>query len=235
MIAIISFGVLSWWQWHRAEEKRNEFNAIAQRMAAPPVTPPSDATAVDLEWRRVKLVGEYAQDAQLLVRSRPNNGSNGFWVMSALNHDRGTTWIARGWIAATGVSTSDVTPPPVPPGNVTVTGNARLPEPGPLRAGEDLPPGQITAVDVGAMSTLVADTSQVSAPVTTPWFVMADNDPTLPQRELPQSTDSRNLSYAGQWLLFAAIGVGGWWYFLRREALDIREEDSDAKPAPVSV
>ena len=34
----------------------------------------------------------------------------------------------------------------------------------------------------------------------------------------PQIDDSMNLSYAGQWLLFAGVALVGWFFFLRREA-----------------
>jgi cytochrome oxidase assembly protein ShyY1 len=37
---------------------------------------------------------------------------------------------------------------------------------------------------------------------------------------MPDVDENRNLSYAGQWLLFALVAVGGWFFFLRREARD---------------
>ena len=45
---------------------------------------------------------------------------------------------------------------------------------------------------------------------------------------LPQADDAKNLSYAGQWLLFASIAIVGWFYFLRREAKEqVRAHPSD--------
>ena len=35
---------------------------------------------------------------------------------------------------------------------------------------------------------------------------------------LPEPDDLQNISYAVQWLLFAAVAIGGWYFFLRREA-----------------
>jgi cytochrome oxidase assembly protein ShyY1 len=33
----------------------------------------------------------------------------------------------------------------------------------------------------------------------------------------------QNVSYAVQWLLFAAVAIGGWFYFLRRESKEMDE------------
>ena len=37
---------------------------------------------------------------------------------------------------------------------------------------------------------------------------------------LPEVDEARNISYAIQWLLFAMVAIGGWFFFLRREAKD---------------
>ena len=51
-------------------------------------------------------------------------------------------------------------------------------------------------------------------------FLIAADDAFLRPVPPPEPTDSRNLSYAGQWLLFAGVAIAGWFFFLRREALD---------------
>ena len=38
----------------------------------------------------------------------------------------------------------------------------------------------------------------------------------------PDVDEGRNISYAIQWILFAIIAIGGWFFFLRREARDER-------------
>jgi cytochrome oxidase assembly protein ShyY1 len=43
----------------------------------------------------------------------------------------------------------------------------------------------------------------------------------------PQIDDTMNLSYAGQWLLFAGVAIVGWYIFLRREA---KEDSRDTAP-----
>jgi cytochrome oxidase assembly protein ShyY1 len=34
----------------------------------------------------------------------------------------------------------------------------------------------------------------------------------------PVIDETQNISYALQWLVFAAVAITGWWFFLRREA-----------------
>jgi len=44
--------------------------------------------------------------------------------------------------------------------------------------------------------------------------------------------EGRNISYAVQWLIFAAVALVGWWAFLRRESAMLREEaESEEDPA----
>jgi cytochrome oxidase assembly protein ShyY1 len=229
-VAIAAFGMLSLWQWHRAEQKREEFRAVAARMQSGAVTPAAASTDASLEWQRVTVSGTYLPDREQLVRSRPMDGSNGFWVLAPLRTDAGVTWVARGWIPTSGGATAAVAAPAAPDGAVTVTGYARLAEPGPVRAGDDLPAGQVTAVVPAGLSALArTDTPSI-------WWVVADNDPSLRPLSLPEPTDTRNLSYAGQWLLFAAIAIGGWWFFLRREARDTQAEadQSGASSVPAT-
>lgn len=216
VVAIIAFGLLSLWQWNRAEQKRGEFALIEQAMSGP-MTPAAEL--VDpAEWQAVTATGDYVPDTSRLVRNRPQDGSNGFWVVTLLDSEPTDIWVVRGWTPVELAAGPDQAPPAAPPGEVTVEGYARVSQPGPLRAGADLPESQVSSVDVAGLDEAVGTPSQ-------PWFLIASNDPLLRPVPPPESTDSRNLSYAGQWLLFAAVAIGGWFFFLRREALDDRERD----------
>jgi cytochrome oxidase assembly protein ShyY1 len=53
------------------------------------------------------------------------------------------------------------------------------------------------------------------------WYLQqVDSQPADPLTvvPLPEPDDLQNISYAVQWLLFAAVAIGGWYLFLRREA-----------------
>ena len=79
------------------------------------------------------------------------------------------------------------------------------------------------------------DPSTLPLPGTPPGFIqqrdpVADGLVAVPR---PQPDAGRNISYAVQWLLFAAVALVGWWYFLRREAADdaARRTDEHAPAA----
>ena len=216
LIAIVAFGLLSLWQYNRAEEERIEFSAISERLESPPASLAYTDASDAVDWQRVQVTGEYDPDAQLLIRNRPQSGSNGFWVTTLLLTDEGATWVVRGWLPA---AIGNLEPAPAPPsGILTVDGYARKPETAPARKADDVPAGQASAMNPEGLSELVA------GPRPSSWYVIAANDPELTPVPLPEPTDSRNLSYAGQWLLFAAVVIGGWFFFLRREAAEVAAE-----------
>ncbi len=228
-VAIIAFGLLSLWQYHRAEEKRVEFDAVAARMASDPAVPDYRADSADVEWQHVTLRGVYDPQAQVLIRNRPLSGGNGFWVASLLRTEAGSSWVVRGWIPAQGNATAEAAPPAPPAGEVAVDGFARLPDPEPARRAADVPAGQATAMNPAELSALLG------RPAPSAWYVISARNPqdaAVTPIPTPEPTDSRNLSYAGQWLLFAAITIGGWFFFLRREAAEQQAAD---RPVPVEA
>jgi cytochrome oxidase assembly protein ShyY1 len=230
VFAIIGFGLLSRWQWSRAEEKRQDAAALAAETAATTVPLGDLLTAAapvrpgdwvpSLEWRTVSVTGRYAQDDQVLVRRRPMDGRNGFWVLAPLvTADDAVVWVNRGWLPAEGAATAAVDIPAAPAGVVTVTGRLRPSVPEPSPAPTDLPAGQVSDPDVTALTT----TGAATVPAYLELITSDPPDTAATLLPLPQIDESRNVSYAIQWLLFAAIAVIGWWYFLRREARDDAE------------
>lgn len=226
LVAIIAFGLLSLWQYNRAEEERAEFATISAQMQADPTMLPPQASGSEVDWRHVELTGTYDPDAQLLIRNRPQDGRNGYWVSTLLRTDTGSVWVVRGWYPAQVAAGSEITAPAPPIGTVVVDGYARTPDGEPARRADDIPTGQATAVNPGGLSEIV------SAPTPAAWYVIATNDPELAAVPPPEPTDGRNLSYAGQWLLFAAVVVGGWFFFLRREAVETSAEQQERAPTP---
>lgn len=212
--AIIGFGLLSNWQFTRAEERREQrsamesatsatVNTLAQAMSAPAFT-------------SVTLTGTYLPET-VLVRNRPLDGGNGYWVMSPWQEASSGTqaWVLRGWIPATGSATTSVDAPPPLASPGELRGVTRLfEESGPLPS--DLPRGQVQAVSV----------TQLGAPVTPLWIQSTEAKAPLTPVPLPTIDEGRNISYAWQWLLFSAIALGGWFIFLRREAASTTSESA---------
>lgn len=224
IVAIVAFGLLSHWQWARAEQHRDERAQLAWRTEQPPV-PLAQALAQPEapganEWVPVEVTGSWVPGSEHLVRQRPLDGRNGLWVVGLLREADGTTVaINRGWTPATAAATVAQPPPRAPTGTVTVQGWLRIAETGPATLPADLPEGQIPSMTPAVLGASVPD-AYIQASVVTP------GEPGLTPLPLPEIDDSRNLSYAVQWILFAAVAMAGWFFFLRREA---REDEAQAQ------
>lgn len=216
--AIVAFGLLSAWQWSRAEQHRQE--RLALQAAAE--SEPTPFAAIELgqgvaaadEWRPVLLTGSYLPGAEVVVRKRPLNAQNGFWVMSALETQEGrVVWVNRGWMP-TGVDAlaTPVVPDP-PAGAVEVTGYLRAFEDADADRNDGLPAGQVAAPAPALLPDVGADDRG---------YVQLTSS--VPEQEalvplpLPDVDEGRNISYAVQWLLFAGVAMAGWYFFLQREA-----------------
>ena len=64
-------------------------------------------------------------------------------------------------------------------------------------------------------------TGQLPEATAQDWYLqLRDSAPAEELLPVPliEPDDLQNISYAIQWLLFAAVAIGGWFFFLRREA-----------------
>ena len=213
VFVIAAFGFLSHWQWQRADERRSQREGIERASDGSPVVLTGSPDAAVDEWTAVRLSGTYEAAGQVLVRQRPQNASNGYWVLTPLRLTGGPlVWVSRGWMAATGPATTTPSSPAAPAGIVDVTGWWRHPETVNEASRVGLPVGMVGAVDPSVL------------PVASPWpgyVQLSESSPaqaglTLVPR--PVIDEGQNVSYAVQWLLFAAVAMIGWFVFLRREA-----------------
>lgn len=221
VVAIVAFGLLSAWQWSRADQHRQERLALDSALSATALPLPADSLP---EWTPVTLTGTYDADAQVVVRKRPLNATNGFWLMTPLVTEEGrTAWVNRGWLPVGGdaLATPDLPAPPA--GVVVVSGYARDFETVDPDSNDGLPAGQIAAPAVALLPAVVAPVEQ--------FVQLTASDPeqsglvVLPLPEVSVD-EGRNISYAVQWLLFALVAIGGWYFFLRREAREEAEESA---------
>lgn len=214
LLVIIAFGFLSRWQWERAAEKQALNSSMMRARAADPV-PPVEARA---EWTPVVISGTYDPQHEVVVRKRPQDTVNGFWVMTPLVTDSGAIWINRGWLRAIGNAMTYPTVPPAPTGEVTVTGMWR--------------PWQKARTTTGLPAGMISDVDPAVLPVPTDLDGYVQLTKSVPAQLgldsvlLPEIDDSRNISYAVQWILFALVSIGGWFFFLRREARDDARRES---------
>jgi cytochrome oxidase assembly protein ShyY1 len=224
LVMAVGCVLLARWQWSRLDDRRVANAAITANENQPPVAPDglaaagADTPADDVQWRSVTTTGEYLPDGQRLVRQRPFNGANGYYVLAPLDtgaRDRppAVLWIVRGWIPAGPDARTPSQVPELPTGVVTVTGRARPWEPPVDETG--LPSNQIQRIGPDALN------SAVAAPSYPFWVQAASEDPApddaparLPE---PKLTEGPHLGYAVQWVMFSLGALVGGFVLIRRQ------------------
>ncbi len=212
LVSIIGFGLLSRWQWSRADEQRAERLAISEAQVLQDVGSVDDLE----EFTRVRVSGVFNNQDTQLIRQRPLDGGNGYWVMTPLDTNGGTRiWIVRGWVGASTIATEVPEVPPAPAGTIVVNGAVRMFEP-PLENVYGLPNGVIARMSLDELATPGSnnpvDNRVVQLITSTP---SAGEIVVVP---LPDVDEVQNISYAVQWILFALVAMIGWLIFLKREA-----------------
>ena len=226
LLVIIGFGLLSRWQWSRAETKRTERVALeTASVVTPSRLPSSSVLSGTSEWTRFTASGSFDQHHQVVVRKRPLSGTNGFWVMTPLiTDDHRTIWVNRGWMPVQGIATSMPTIPQPPSGQQLITGA--------WRTYEAAQTTDLTGLPVGMIPAPAPEVLPIQGSV--PGYLQL-TDPKQSGLELvdtPEIDEGQNVSYAVQWILFALVAIIGWFIFLRREAAD---DARNAKSNPGST
>lgn len=235
---VIAFVGLGFWQLDRLSQRRDENAAIAERSRIPstPVTevvPPGTGLddVDDLRYRQVSLTGTWDADGEVLVRPRSLDGVSGWHVVTPLVLDDGRAALVTRGFAPLSTDLDAVREAVAPPtGEVTVTG---LAFPTQERQGigptdpEDGVLEELARVDIGRIDEQYGrDLLPVYVQLATP----APTEITDLPRLLPAPTtdEGPHLSYAGQWFLFAGVGLVGWPLLLRHTAAEERRrEDGD--------
>ena len=213
--------LLGQWQFARREEALAEIARIDANYDSAPVALSAvlnspESFNPDQEWTPVRHEGRYLTDDQLLVRSRPYAGQPGFEVLTPLQLDDGGVFIVnRGWIPTGAEQDSPDAVPTAPSGDVTVI--ARLKPGEPTLPGRSAPEGQIPTIHLQSIADQLGPATYTGA-----YGSLAMEDPApaeAPPAEAPRPVrdEGPHLSYALQWLVFAAFGFIGLGYALRTE------------------
>jgi len=223
---------LGFWQLNRRAEARAEIDRLDANYASDPrplddVLGGLDAFEISQKWTPVTVTGRYLHSDQLLVRSRPYNGSPGFEVLTPLLLDDGTVFVVdRGWVSPGEKQDTPDYVPAAPDGVVTVTARIKAGEP--TLPGRSAPEGQIATVQLDDVA------ERLDRPTFTGAYgLMVSEDPEPEGRPLaaqkPERDEGPHLSYALQWFVFALFGFFGLGYGLRQEYRVVNAEDPDER------
>ncbi|MEV0388605.1 SURF1 family protein [Nonomuraea sp. NPDC050643] len=241
LLVIPAFVFLGRWQFGRFEERSANSERVTANIEAAPVpldrlAGPGRPVREDDRFRKVTVAGTYDPSHALLVRRRPQEGHNGYYVLTPLVTGAGTAVIVnRGWVPAG--ATADATPdvPAPPTGQVNVTGRLRLgetEESSGIRNRPGLPAGQVLLInpdEIGKglpyrlVDGYVELTEQQPKPAAAPAPVPAPD---------VGSGGGLNLAYGVQWWLFIGIAVFGWGLLIRREVAERKAQEASDASAP---
>ncbi len=216
---------LGFWQLDRLAQRR-AFNASTTAQMNAPALDLNQSQPVDqlsgMEYRSVKVTGEYDFSQQILLRNQTWQDQIGYWVLTPLKID-GTSQavlVDRGWIPYDQADPAKLAQYQEP-GKVTVEGMIRQAQLKPVFGqvtDPTLAPGQ-TRLDTWNIVDIPRIQSQTSLTLLPVWIQEAP-DPAwtgLPYRALPviEISEGPHLSYAIQWFSFAAILVLGYPFYVR--------------------
>jgi cytochrome oxidase assembly protein ShyY1 len=240
------FVLLSQWQFGRSTEVEVPVSTGTEDVRPLTTTlQPGTFFPGSVADQMVSAKGSYDPRKQVLVPGRLNNGTTGYWVVSAfavqdapLVSGAGASpqmWIpvARGWVA----DPAEVTPPPS--GIVELTGRL-LPSEAPL-PNTDAGPGRATAVSVAELINIWEVSSYpgfVSATVervgnadVSAAAVQGDLKPLRIGAQPPnQQVNWLNLFYSVEWVVFSGFALFIWLRLVKddyRRSLEDEFDDDD--------
>lgn len=219
------------WQLDRLEQRR-AFNAQFESARAQPALDLNRELSPNLdkmEWRAVKVRGEYDFENQVAVRNQYYGSQYGYHLLTPLlfnseaNSGRTDAVIVdRGWIPAEGNSEPSNWRRYDELGRVEVSGQIRLGQAKPAFGGVADPAsrnGEPLMVWNNADLARIAE--QMPYPIP-PVYIQPDVDPADTEPPIPfqpeiQLTEGPHFGYALQWFTFAAILFVGYPFYLRKQ------------------
>jgi surfeit locus 1 family protein len=220
LVGVTAMVGAGFWQLDRYNDRRALNQEITERASFPVVELDEvlrdGVDPASVEWRTVRVTGEFLGDEQVLVVNRTQGGVAGRNVVTPLLlDDSRAIFVTRGFISLT----DDVPGPSA--GTVTVVGRLRETQRRGLTGLTD-PPGErieFQRLDIPRIA------EQLDVPVlpmsldlltAEPAVDLAAGDP-LPLPD-PELSDGPHLSYMIQWWIFSICAIAGWVFAVRRSA-----------------
>lgn len=201
---------LGWWQLDRAQQKRALQQSLDERRAWPPLDAAglarSDAEVEATLHRPVALSGRWLDAHTVALDNRPLHGRAGFIVLTPLLLADGTALLVqRGWLPRDAQDRSRVRPPPLPAGEVMVSGHI-APEPSRLYEFE------ASASGVLRQNLQLADFARETRLTLRPFTVLqtapgAPDDGLLRDWPAPAVDVHKHYGYALQWFGLSLLTV----------------------------
>ena len=219
------------WQLDRLQQRR-AFNAQFESARAESALDlnqelPQDITA--MEWRPVKVTGEYDFANQIALRNQYYGDQYGYHLWTPLLFSSSTglgqskaVFVDRGWIPADDNSAPADWRKYDENGMITVSGQIRLGQTKPAFGGVvDALPENGAKLELWNNADVSHIATQMPYPIL-PVYVQpsanaSDSEPPIPYQPEVEITEGPHLGYALQWFAFAAILFVGYPFYLRKQ------------------
>jgi surfeit locus 1 family protein len=212
------------WQLDRLEQRR-AFNAQFESARALPLLDlnreqPENIT--QMEWRSVKVIGEYDFTNQVAVRNQYYGSEYGYHLLTPLSFDGRAILVDRGWIPAEGNTIPSDWRKYDEAGTVNISGQIRLGQAKPAIGGVADPlPEYGAKLDVWNNADVARIAGQMPYPVLDVYIQpeedLNDKEPPIPSQPQIELTEGPHFGYALQWFTFATILFFGYPFFLRKQ------------------
>ena len=208
MLVVVVTGVaLGQWQLHRAEQKQGIEVKLVQRGMAPSIGIESIGSVLSaVEYRRVRMRGEFLDRWPLYLDNRPYHGRAGLYVLMPfrVTATGQVVIVERGWLGRDAHDRAHVPPLYTPLGTVAVEGRLRT------APGRVMQLGQVPQLRRGAIlqNLSLGEVARASGlPIQS--FVIEQTSalPDALVRDWPQPSAGidRHLGYAFQWYALAVV------------------------------
>jgi cytochrome oxidase assembly protein ShyY1 len=240
LLLIPAFIGLGQWQRDLWRDRADSQGLVYKKLAAAPVTldsadPAGHTVPQSEQWQMVKATGRYDVAGTLMVRNRSQNENPGWYVVVPLVlPDGSAVLVNQGWIAES--QTADPTiappPPPMPTGEVTVTGSIQPDETTSTTRIHDnsavMPPHEIALIskpDIAGRVPYSLRDGSIELTASSPAETAAAAAQPVPG---PSYDNTMYIAYMIQWWVFAVVMPVTWIMLIRREASDLENAAIEA-------
>ena len=179
-----------------------------------------------MEWRSVKVTGQYDFANQVALRNQYYGNQYGYHLLTPLLFGGQAVLVDRGWIPADGNSTASLPEGAWhkydEAGTVTISGQIRLGQTKPALGGvADALPENGAKLEIWNNADVAHIANQIPYPIL-PVYIQPqpdanDTEPPIPFQPEVDLTEGPHMGYALQWFSFATILFVGYPFYLRKQ------------------
>ncbi|RFU47118.1 SURF1 family protein [Paraburkholderia sp. DHOC27] len=219
LIVVVVTVRLGFWQRDRAHQKEALEAHITQFESAPAQSIGSAPIALnDIEFHRVRAVGEFVPDKVVYLDNRPYNDQAGFYVVMPFKlASGGYVLVNRGWLPRNVNERTLIEPYATPSGQIEIEGIARADATRAFELGEG---GSAAHQSIRQNLDVAAYATETGLPLQ-PFVIQQtsdDGDKLVRDWPAPNTDVDRNYGYMFQWWGMAVAAVGFGLYAARRAA-----------------